>query len=75
MCSNPIDLLTKREREILAIMATGLANKMVAANLSISENTVKNHAKSIFHKLRVTNRVEAALLYHEHRPDRSEGTS
>lgn len=75
MCNDPIDLLTAREQEILAIMATGLVNKLIAARLSIAEQTVKNHTKSIFRKLQVTNRVEAALLYQKHRYNRDEGGS
>lgn len=45
------------------MFAQGMANKTVAVKLSISEQTVKTHAKRIFRKLQVTNRVQAVLLY------------
>jgi DNA-binding CsgD family transcriptional regulator/GAF domain-containing protein len=53
------DVLTRREVEVLELMAQGLTNAGVAAQLWISEGTVKQHVKHILHKLRVGNRVEA----------------
>ena len=51
--------LTERETEVLDLLAKGLANKQIAAALSISEHTVKFHVSSIYTKLNVTNRTEA----------------
>ncbi|MFT3894698.1 MAG: response regulator transcription factor [Anaerolineales bacterium] len=51
--------LTERESEVLGLLAKGLANKQIAAALSISEHTVKFHVSSIYTKLNVTNRTEA----------------
>ncbi|PID82849.1 MAG: DNA-binding response regulator [Clostridiales bacterium] len=55
--------LTRREVEVLALIAEGQNNKMIAANLYISEKTVKNHISSIFKKLGVPDRTTAALKY------------
>ncbi|HEX2698048.1 MAG TPA: response regulator transcription factor [Anaerolineales bacterium] len=51
--------LTEREAEVLDLLAKGLANKQIAAELGISEHTVKFHVSSIYTKLNVTNRTEA----------------
>ena len=51
--------LTPREEEVLRHLARGLANKQIAAQLGISEHTVKFHVSSIYAKLGVTNRAEA----------------
>ena len=53
--------LTSREREVLACVATGLANKQIARRLGISEKTVKSHLTSVFHRIGVTDRTQAAL--------------
>ncbi|MFT5391462.1 MAG: two-component system nitrate/nitrite response regulator NarL [Gammaproteobacteria bacterium] len=60
MC--PIDVLTAREREILAELASGGSNKRIAQTLDIGERTVKHQMTNNLHKLRVRNRVEAALV-------------
>jgi len=52
-------VLTTREREILALLADGLANKQIAARLGISKNTVKTHLELLFDKLGVSSRAEA----------------
>jgi DNA-binding CsgD family transcriptional regulator len=52
-------VLTNREREILALLADGLANKQIAARLGISKNTVKTHIELLFDKLAVSTRAEA----------------
>jgi two-component system nitrate/nitrite response regulator NarL len=52
-------VLTNREREILALLADGLANKQIAARLGISKNTVKTHLELLFDKLSVSSRAEA----------------
>ena len=51
--------LTEREVEVLGKLSRGLANKQIAAQLGISEHTVKFHVSSIYGKLNVTNRAEA----------------
>lgn len=53
--------LTEREREVLALIARGQSNSEIAAELSISLKTVRNHASNIFSKLQVTDRTQAAL--------------
>ncbi len=53
--------LTKREAEILDLMAQGNANKSIAQTLFISEKTVKNHVSSIFKKLEVGDRTQAVI--------------
>ncbi|ANE46191.1 chemotaxis protein CheY [Paenibacillus swuensis] len=53
-----ITRLTGREREILECVASGQSNRDVAAALSISEHTVKNHLKNILQKLHLDNRVQ-----------------
>ncbi len=53
--------LTPREREVLALLAEGLANKAIAARLGISEHTAKFHVNAILGKLGVENRAEAIV--------------
>lgn len=55
-------LLTKREIEILIQVANGLFNKEIGTNLNISERTVKNHISSIFKKIEVSDRTQAAVF-------------
>jgi DNA-binding NarL/FixJ family response regulator len=54
-----IESLTPREKEVLQLMAEGLANKQIAMRLSISEHTVKFHLSSLYGKLSVASRTEA----------------
>ncbi len=54
--------LTRREREVLQMLAGGLGNKEIAAQLSISEHTVKFHVTSILGKLAATSRTEAVSI-------------
>jgi DNA-binding NarL/FixJ family response regulator len=53
--------LTDRERDVLALIAEGRANKVIARRLGISEKTVKNHVTRILQALDVTDRTQAAL--------------
>jgi two-component system, NarL family, nitrate/nitrite response regulator NarL len=59
---DPIDELTGREREVLALVGAGLSNAEVGGRLGLSEKTVKHYMTSILGKLQVASRVEAALL-------------
>ena len=59
---SPFAKLTPRENEILALLAEGQSNKVIARNLGISDGTVKLHVKSILRKLGVHSRVEAAVI-------------
>jgi two-component system, NarL family, response regulator DegU len=55
------DELTKREIEVLKLIAEGLFNKEIAYTLAISEKTVKNHVSNIFKKINVSDRTQAAV--------------
>jgi Response regulator containing a CheY-like receiver domain and an HTH DNA-binding domain len=57
-----IDLLTRRELEVLKLLSIGLYNKEIGEKLEISERTVKNHISSIFRKINVTDRTQAAVF-------------
>ncbi|MFA5677730.1 MAG: LuxR C-terminal-related transcriptional regulator [Pseudomonas sp.] len=58
-------LLSEREQEVLAMVATGSANKVIARSLTISAETVKWHLKNIFLKLQVGNRMQALIRARE----------
>ncbi|WP_040290882.1 response regulator [Alicyclobacillus hesperidum] len=55
-----VDALTERELEVLRKLSTGATNREIAKALYISENTVRNHVRSILEKLHLSNRVQAA---------------
>lgn len=57
-----IELLTRREIEVLIQVANGMINKEIANLLSISERTVKNHISNIFKKIDVSDRTQAAVF-------------
>jgi DNA-binding NarL/FixJ family response regulator len=61
--------LTDREREVLTLVRDGLANKQIARRLGIAERTVKAHLTSIFQRLGVTDRTQAAVWASTHLPD------
>jgi len=61
-----IDALTKREKEILRLVAEGLTNEEIGKRIFISEKTVKTHLTNIFDKLKVNNRFKAALMIMGH---------
>jgi DNA-binding NarL/FixJ family response regulator len=57
----PAEILSEREIEVLALMAKGDANKEIAAQLHITDSTVKTHISSIFQKLNAKDRTEAVM--------------
>jgi DNA-binding NarL/FixJ family response regulator len=57
----PHTRLTAREREVLGLVAAGLTNAEIAAELQLSPNTVKEHASSMFRKLGARNRADAIV--------------
>lgn len=61
-----IKTLTKREMEILKLVAEGLTNEEIGKKIFISEKTVKTHLTNIFDKLKVNNRFKAALMLMGH---------
>jgi two-component system response regulator DevR len=63
--SRGIDLLTEREREILALIADGLTNKAIAEQVCLSAKTVRNYVSSILRKLGFTSRTQAAIYFME----------
>ena len=58
-----IELLTKRELEILEMLASGMVYKEISDKLFISSETVRKHVYNVYHKLHVSNRVEAVNKY------------
>jgi two-component system nitrate/nitrite response regulator NarL len=59
--AHPLPEFTPREQGIISAIVTGCANKEIAANLAISEDTVKHHLSNIFAKAGVSNRLELAI--------------
>jgi DNA-binding NarL/FixJ family response regulator len=57
-----IAALTRREREVLALLADGQSNRQIAGTLRVSEKTVKTHVSSVLAKLGVADRTQAAVL-------------
>ena len=57
--------MTERQVEVLAMLSQGLANKVIAARLNLSEKTVKIHISAIFKALNVVNRTQAAAIARE----------
>jgi DNA-binding NarL/FixJ family response regulator len=59
--TGPLESLTERERQVLALVAEGLPNKQIARRLEISEKTVKAHLTSAFRTIGVDDRMQAGL--------------
>jgi len=68
-----LKLLTEREREIIQLLARGESNKVIAQNLSISYDTVKQHVRHILTKLNLSSRVKAAVLFAKEGQANSDG--
>ncbi|MDF2544029.1 MAG: hypothetical protein K0S47_3747 [Herbinix sp.] len=66
LLSDEENILTKREIEVLKLLAEGLFNKEIAYMLAISEKTVKNHVSNIFKKINVSDRTQAAVYAIKH---------
>ncbi|MDX0439970.1 response regulator [Sinorhizobium medicae] len=60
--SNLVAELTRREQEVLHLVASGMSNKQIARKLDLHEKTVKHHMTQIMAKLNVANRTEAAMV-------------
>ncbi|WP_026910616.1 response regulator [Patulibacter minatonensis] len=58
---DPLENLSPRERDVLALLVEGLPNKLIALRLQISEKTVKSHLTRVFREIDVTDRTQAAL--------------
>jgi DNA-binding NarL/FixJ family response regulator len=60
--------LSPREQEVLRLVGQGLANKQIARRLAITERTVKSHLTTVFQRIGVTDRVQAALWVQQNLP-------
>ncbi|MBB94345.1 MAG: helix-turn-helix transcriptional regulator [Rhodobacteraceae bacterium] len=69
---DPIQTLSRKERQILESLATGMTNKELAAELGISTNTVKFHLSNLYDKLSVRNRAQAIAFFYAARNPGSE---
>ena len=63
---DPLQELTTREREILALIGNGFTNRQIGEKIFVSEQTIKHYVTNILQKLQVRSRVEAALLANRH---------
>jgi two-component system, NarL family, response regulator DevR len=71
--SDEMSMLTAQERKILMLVAEGKTNKEIAAEVFLSDKTVKNYVSSILSKLNLERRAQAAAFVAKHRLDRAEG--
>jgi DNA-binding NarL/FixJ family response regulator len=63
--SAQLDSLTEREREVLTLIAHGLSNAEISANLRVTPSTVKNHVTNLFGKLGARDRAQAVIMAYE----------
>lgn len=70
LCSEGIECLTQREKEVLHLIAQGVSNKSIAEFLLLSDNTVKVHVRSILRKLNLHSRTQAAIVAMEYGLDK-----
>ena len=56
-------MLTKREQQVMELVVKGLTNEEISKELEITTHTIKAHLISIYEKLRVKNRVQAAIKF------------
>jgi len=61
LAGKPLELLTRREREVLSLVAQGLTNRQIAGVLGVGRTTVKTHVEHILAKLGVSDRTQAAV--------------
>lgn len=59
-------VITKREKQVLSCLASGMINKEIAIKLEISEDTVKSHLRRLYKKIKVNDRTQAALYAIKH---------
>ncbi|MCL5670039.1 MAG: response regulator transcription factor [Acidobacteria bacterium] len=65
--ARPVDTLTRRERTIISCLTQGWRNREIAQHLTITEQTVKNHLRSVYDKVGVSDRLELVLYaIHQH---------
>jgi len=67
LSSDPMSILTPRERELLEELAAGLTNQQMASRVDVSLNTVKFHLKNLYDKLGLGNRAQAVAFFLKHR--------
>ena len=65
--------LTKREDEVLRLLAAGSSNREIGERLELNENTIKNYVSGIFHKLGVSSRIELVLYFFSEQERRPNG--
>lgn len=70
-----IDALSAREKEILKLIAEGLTNQEIAERIFLSQKTVRNYVSSIFQKIDVSHRTQAAIYYLERNPADAGGST
>jgi DNA-binding NarL/FixJ family response regulator len=69
----PLDVLSRREREVLALLAQGMSNPAIAIRLFITAKTAEHHVSSILGKLGLRNRAQAAAFAASFQISREEG--
>lgn len=66
IANTDLNKLSEREQEVLQLLAKGLSNKEIAAQLFLSEGTIRNYVSSVFSKLDVSDRTQATLIAVRH---------